>query len=225
MLRETFSQILGGLKKRQVAKKNNANLGKVASTGIAAGMNMATGMVKGIVKNAIIAVGGRGDTFEQLTATPFTPPATWTGAAKVDMSKDGWKDRIQEYATAEFLEANGMDADLAKTVASTTNAKIKAKKAKKEEKTKAIESTAQTALAVTALVVTGGAAAPALGSALTGSAGASFYAVQGANIALQAAIGSRTGGVQGAVAGVVNGTLQSLAATNLGTLLKEQISW
>jgi hypothetical protein len=43
-----------------------------------------------------------------------------------------------------------MDADLAKTVASTTNAKIKAKKAKKEEKTKAIESTAQTALAVTA---------------------------------------------------------------------------
>jgi hypothetical protein len=52
-------------------------------------------------------------------------PATWTGAAKVDMSKDGWKDRIQEYATAEFLEANGMDADLAKTVASTTNAKIK----------------------------------------------------------------------------------------------------
>jgi hypothetical protein len=91
-----------------------------------------------------------------------------------------------------------MDADLAKTVASTTNAKIKAKKAKKEEKTKAIESTAQTALAVTALVITGGAAAPALGSALTGSAGASFYAVQGANIALQAAIGSRTGGVQGA---------------------------
>jgi hypothetical protein len=74
-----------------------------------------------------------------------------------------------EYATAEFLEANGMDADLAKTVASTTNAKIKAKKAKKEEKTKAIESTAQTALAVTALVVTGGAAGPALGSAvLTG---------------------------------------------------------
>ncbi|MBL0262718.1 MAG: hypothetical protein IPQ05_02350 [Leptospiraceae bacterium] len=215
-----FSQILGGLKKRQVAKKNNANLGKVASTGIAAGMNMATGMVKGIVKNAIIAVGGRGDTFEQLTATPFTPPATWTGAAKVDMSKDGWKDRIQEYATAEFLEANGMDADLAKTVASTTNAKIKAKKAKKEEKTKAIESTAQTALAVTALVITGGTAAPALGSALTGSAGASFYAVQGANIALQAAIGSRTGGVQGAVAGVVNGTLQSLAATNLGNIAK-----
>jgi hypothetical protein len=56
---------------------------------------------------------------------------------------------------ADFLEANGMDEDLAKTVASTTNAKIKAKKAKKEEKTKAIESTAQTALAVTALVVTG----------------------------------------------------------------------
>jgi hypothetical protein len=106
-------------------------------------------------------------------------PATWTGAAKVDMSKDGWKDRIQEYATAEFLEANGMDADLAKTVASTTNAKIKAKKAKKEEKTKAIESTAQTALAVTALVVTGGAAAPALGSVLTGTAGGTFYAVQG----------------------------------------------
>jgi hypothetical protein len=117
---------------------------------------MATGMVKGIVKNAVIAVGGSADTFDHLTANPFTPPATWTGAAKVDMSKDGWKDRIQEYATAEFLEANGMDADLAKTVASTTNAKIKAKKAKKEEKTKAIESTAQTALAVTALVVTGG---------------------------------------------------------------------
>jgi LysM repeat protein len=147
-------------------------------------------------------------------------PATWTGAAKVDMSKDGWKDRIQEYATAEFLEANGMDADLAKTVASTTNAKIKAKKAKKEEKTKAIESTAQTALAVTALVVTGGAAAPALGSVLTGTAGGTFYAVQGANIALQAAIGSRTGGAQGALAGVVNGTLQSLAATNLGALTK-----
>jgi hypothetical protein len=215
-----FSQILGGLKKRQVAKKNNANLGKVASSGIAAGMNMANGMVKGIVKNAVIAVGGSADTFDHLTANPFTPPATWTGAAKVDMSKEGWKDRIQEYATAEFLEANGMDADLAKTVASTTNAKIKAKKAKKEEKTKAIESTAQTALAVTALVVTGGAAAPALGSALTGSAGASFYAVQGANIALQAAIGSRTGGVQGAVAGVVNGTLQSLAATNLGNIAK-----
>jgi hypothetical protein len=151
-----FSQILGGLKKRQVAKKNNANLGKVASSGIAAGMNMANGMVKGIVKNAVIAVGGSADTFDHLTANPFTPPATWTGAAKVDMSKEGWKDRIQEYATAEFLEANGMDADLAKTVASTTNAKIKAKKAKKEEKTKAIESTAQTALAVTALVVTGG---------------------------------------------------------------------
>ncbi len=215
-----FSQILGGLKKRQVAKKNNANLGKVASTGIAAGMNMATGMVKGIVKNAIIAVGGSADTFDHLTANPFTPPATWTGAAKVDMSKEGWKDRIQEYATAEFLEANGMDADLAKTVASTTNAKIKAKKAKKEEKTKAIESTAQTVLAVAAMVVTAGAAAPALGSVLTGSAGASFYAVQGANIALQAAIGSRTGGVQGAVAGVVNGTLQSLAATNLGALTK-----
>jgi hypothetical protein len=33
-----------------------------------------------------------------------SPPATWTGAAKVDMSKEGWKDRIQEYATAEFLE-------------------------------------------------------------------------------------------------------------------------
>ena len=98
--------------------------------------------------------------------------------------------------------ANGMDADLAKTVASTTNAKIKAKKAKKEEKTKAIESTAQTALAVTALVVTGGAAAPALGSVLTGTAGGTFYAVQGA------------------VAGVVNGTLQSLAATNLGALTK-----
>jgi hypothetical protein len=215
-----FSQILGGLKKRQVAKKNNANLGKVASTGIAAGMNMATGMVKGIVKNAIIAVGGSADTFDHLTANPFTPPATWTGAAKVDMSKEGWKDRIQEYATAEFLEANGMDADLAKTVASTTNAKIKAKKAKKEEKTKAIESTAQTALAVTAMVLTAGAAAPALGSVLTGSAGASFYAVQGANIALQAAIGSRTGGQEGALAGVVNGTLQSLAATNLGALTK-----
>jgi hypothetical protein len=215
-----FSQILGGLKKRQVAKKNNANLGKVASSGIASGMNMATGMVKGIVKNAIIAVGGSADTFDHLTANPFTPPATWTGAAKVDMSKDGWKDRIQEYATAEFLEANGMDADLAKTVASTTNAKIKAKKAKKEEKTKAIESTAQTALAVTAMVLTAGAAAPALGSVLTGSAGASFYAVQGANIALQAAIGSRTGGQEGALAGVVNGTLQSLAATNLGALTK-----
>ncbi len=114
--------------------------------------------------------------------------------------------------------ANGMDADLAKTVASTTNAKIKAKKAKKEEKTKAIESTAQTALAVTALVVTGGAAAPALGSVLTGTAGGTFYAVQGANIALQAAIGSRTGGPQGALAGVVNGTLQALAATNFGKL-------
>jgi hypothetical protein len=47
-----------------------------------------------------------------------------------------------------------------------------------------------------------------------------FYAVQGANIALQAAIGSRTGGAQGALAGVVNGTLQSLAATNLGALTK-----
>jgi hypothetical protein len=55
---------------------------------------------------------------------------------------------------------------------------------------------------------------------LTGTAGGTFYAVQGANIALQAAIGSRTGGVQGAVAGVVNGTLQSLAATNLGALTK-----
>jgi hypothetical protein len=206
-----FSQILGGLKKRQVAKKNNANLGKVASSGIASGMNMATGMVKGIVKNAIIAVGGSADTFDHLTANPFTPPATWTGAAKVDMSKDGWKDRIQEYATAEFLEANGMDADLAKTVASTTNAKIKAKKAKKEEKTKAIESTAQTALAVTAMVLTAGAAAPAV----AGTASVGSY-VQVASIALQAGIGSRTGGVEGAMAGAANGILQAFAGS-LGT--------
>jgi hypothetical protein len=179
---------------------------------------MATGMVKGIVKNAIIAVGGSADTFDHLTANPFTPPATWTGAAKVDMSKEGWKDRFQEKAMADFLEANGMDESLATTVASTTNAKIKAKKAKKEEKTKAIESTAQTALAITAIALTGGAAGPALGSVLTGGASGTFYAVQGANIALQAAIGSRTGGVQGAVAGVVNGTLQAVAATNFGKL-------
>jgi hypothetical protein len=143
-----FSQILGGLKKRQVAKKNNANLGKVVTSGIATGMNMATGMVKGIVKNAVIAVGGSGETFDHLTATPFTPRATWTGAAKVDMSKDGLMNRVQEMAFAEFLENSGLDADLAKSVASSTNAKVKAKKAKKEEKTKAIESTAQTALAV-----------------------------------------------------------------------------
>jgi murein DD-endopeptidase MepM/ murein hydrolase activator NlpD len=175
-------------------------------------MNMANGMVKGIVKNAVIAVGGSADTFDHLTANPFTPPATWTGAAKVDMSKEGWKDRIQEYATAEFLEANGMDADLAKTVASTTNAKIKAKKAKKEEKTKAIESTAQTALAVTAMVLTAGAA---VGAVLTGTASLGSY-VQVASIALQAGIGSRTGGVEGAMAGAANGILQAFAGS-LGT--------
>ena len=169
-------------------------------------------------KNAIIAFGGSGETFDQLTASPFTPPATWTGAAKVDMSKDGLMNRAQEMAYAKFLENNGMDTGLANIVASGMNGKIKAAKAKKEEKTKAIESTAQTALAVTAMVVTVGGAAPALGSVLTGGASASFYAVQGANIALQAAIGSRTGGVQGAVAGVVNGTLQAVAATNFGKL-------
>ncbi len=99
-----------------------------------------------------VMVRGRGLIHQDLntkdnTDSP-TPPATWTGAAKVDMSKEGWKDRLEEKAMADFLEANGMDKDLATTVASTTNAKIKAKKAKKEEKTKAIESTAQTALAV-----------------------------------------------------------------------------
>jgi hypothetical protein len=213
-----FSQILGGLKKRQVAKKNNANLGKVASSGVASALNMANGMVKGIVRNAVIAVGGKTDTFDQLTANPFTPPATWTGAAKVDMSKEGLMNRAQEMAYAKFLENNGMDTGLANIVASGVNGKIKAAKAKKEEKTKAIESTAQTALAITAIALTGGGAGPALGSVLTGGASGTFYAVQGANIALQAAIGSRTGGPQGALAGVVNGTLQALAATNFGKL-------
>jgi chaperonin GroEL len=47
-------------------------------------------------KNAVIAFGGSGETFDQLTASPFTPPATWTGAAKVDMSKEGWKSRLEE---------------------------------------------------------------------------------------------------------------------------------
>ncbi|MBK6604840.1 MAG: hypothetical protein IPG24_04985 [Leptospiraceae bacterium] len=205
-----FSQILGGLKKRQVAKKNNANLGKVASTGIAAGMNMATGMVKGIVKNAIIAVGGSADTFDHLTANPFTPPATWTGAAKVDMSKDGLKNRVQEIAIAEFLETNGMDADLAKSVAGATNEKIKAKKAKKEEKTKAIESTAQTAVSVALAAITAGAATPLL-TALNTSATAANTVVTTANIGLQAAIGSRTGGKSGALAGALNGIFQSAA--------------
>ncbi|HRG48819.1 MAG TPA: HNH endonuclease, partial [Leptospiraceae bacterium] len=174
---------------------------------------------------------------------PFTPTATWTGAAKVDMSKEGWKDRFQEKAMADFLEANGMDRSLATTVASTTNAKIKAKKAKKEEKTKAIESTAQTALAITALVLTAGAAAPAvaatttattaattaasftstiasaistgistLGAVVTGTASVGNY-VQVASIALQAAIGSRTGGVEGAMAGAANGVLQAFAGS------------
>ncbi|MBK6604857.1 MAG: hypothetical protein IPG24_05070 [Leptospiraceae bacterium] len=241
-----FSQILGGLKKRQVAKKNNANLGKVASSGVASALNMANGMVKGIVKNAVIAVGGSADTFDHLTTTPFTPPATWTGAAKVDMSKDGLMNRVQEMAFAEFLENNGMDADLAKSVAGATNNKIKAKKAKKEEKTKAIESTAQTALAVTAMVLTAGAAAPAVagtatattaatttasftstiasaissgistvGAVLTGTASLGSY-VQVASIALQAGIGSRTGGVEGAMAGAANGILQAFAGS-LGT--------
>jgi hypothetical protein len=217
-------------------------------------------------KNAVIAFGGSGETFDQLTASPFTPPATWTGAAKVDMSKEGWKDRFQEKAMADFLEANGMDRSLATTVASTTNAKIKAKKAKKEERTKAIESTAQTALAITAIVLTAGAAAPAvvatstastgasaaaaaasvatttaaattaatvattaasftatissaiatgistLGAVVTGTASVGNYA-QVASIALQAAIGSRTGGVQGAMAGAANGVLQAFAGS------------
>jgi hypothetical protein len=201
-----------------VAKRNNANLGKVASSGVASALNMANGMVKGIVRNAVIAVGGKTDTFDQLTANPFTPPATWTGAAKVDMSKEGLMNRAQEMAYAKFLENNGMDTGLANIVASGVNGKIKAAKAKKEEKTKAIESTAQTALAITAIALTGGGAGPALGSVLTGGASGTFYAVQGANIALQAAIGSRTGGPQGALAGVVNGTLQALAATNFGKL-------
>jgi hypothetical protein len=261
-----FSQILGGLKKRQVAKRDNANLGKVVTKGIASALNMGSGMIKGIVKNAVIAVGGSGETFDQLTASPFTPPATWTGAAKFDMSKEGWKDRLQEKAMADFLEANGMDRSLATTVASTTNAKIKAKKAKKEEKTKAIESTAQTALAITAIVLTAGAAAPAvvatstastgasaaaaaasvakttaaattaatvattaasftatissaiatgistLGAVVTGTASVGNY-VQVASIALQAAIGSRTGGVEGAMAGAANGILQAFAGS------------
>jgi hypothetical protein len=119
-----FSQILGGLKKRQVAKRDNANLGKVASKGVASALNMANGMVKGIVRNAVIAVGGKTDTFDQLTASPFTPPATWTGAAKVDMSKDGLMNRAQEMAYAKFLENNGMDAGLANIVASGMNGKI-----------------------------------------------------------------------------------------------------
>jgi hypothetical protein len=116
----------------------------------------------------------------------------------------------------------------------------------KEEKTKAIESTAQTALAITAIVLTAGAAAPAVaatttattaattaasftstiasaistgistvGAVVTGTASVGNY-VQVASIALQAAIGSRTGGVEGAMAGAANGVLQAFAGS-LGT--------
>jgi len=154
-----FSQILGGLKKRQVAKKNNAHLDKVVSNGINSGVKMVTGVVNGITRNAVIAFGGDGATYDRLTASPFTPTPTWTGAAKIDVSRNGWIDRIQEEAFGQLLAANGLDKDLAKTVASTTNAKIKAKK---EERINAIESTAQTALAVAAMVVTSGAAAMSL---------------------------------------------------------------
>ncbi len=215
-----FSQILGGLKKRQVAKKNNANLGKVVTSGLVSANRMVTGMVSGVVRNAVIAFGGSGETFDRLTVSPFTPTPTWTGAAKVDLSKDGLKSRLEEKVMSDFLEANGMDKDLATTVASATNAKIKAKKAKKEERINAIESTAQTALAVTAIALTGGGAAPAFGSVLSGTAGTTYYATQAASIALQAAIGSRKGGKEGALAGVMNGVLQAVGATNLGAVAK-----
>jgi hypothetical protein len=203
-----FSQILGGLKKRQVAKKNNTHLDKVVSNGVASGLNMANGMVKGIVKNAVVAFGGSGETFDQLTGNPFTPPATWTGVAKIDTSKAGLRDRIQEQAFAQLLEANGMDGDIARTVASTTNGKIKAKKAKKEERINAIESTVQTAISVAAAALTAGAATPLL-TALNTTKTVAQAAVTATSIAAQAAIGSRKGGAQGAMAGALNGILQA----------------
>ncbi len=208
-----FSQILGGLKKRQVAKRQNAHLDTVVSSGVASGMKMVSGVVNGIVKNAVVAFGGSGENYDRLTASPFTPTATWTGAAKVDMSKEGWKNRLEEKAMTDFLVANGMDESMASTVASTTNGKIKAKKAKKEERINAIESTAVTAIAVAAMAVTAGAATPLL-TAMGTTAQAASTAINVASIGLSTAIGSRTGGTQGAAAGFMNGVLNAAMPLN-----------
>jgi hypothetical protein len=59
------------------------------------------------------------------------------------------------------------------------------------------------------------AAGAAVANAVTGTASVGNY-VQVASIALQAAIGSRTGGVEGAMAGAANGVLQAFAGS-LGT--------
>ncbi|HMW07304.1 MAG TPA: hypothetical protein PK079_25315 [Leptospiraceae bacterium] len=103
-----LSQILGGLRKRQVQKRQNSQIGTVVSNGVANGMKMVNGIANGITRNAVIAFGGSGENYDKLTATPFTPRATWTGAQKVDTSKQGMIDRMQEQALAKYLEANGM---------------------------------------------------------------------------------------------------------------------
>jgi len=216
-----ISQVLGGLAKRKEQKRNNGRLDRVVSSGLATGLNMANGMVKGIVRNAVVAVGGSGSTFDRITSSPFTSAPTWTGAAPVDTSKAGLINRVQEYAFGQLLEANGMDADLASAVASSANAKIKAKKAKKEERINAIESTAQTAISVAAAALTAGAATPLL-TALNTTKTVAQAVVTATSIATQAAIGSRKGGASGAIAGALNGILQSAGGamlSNAGTAM------
>ena len=53
-----ISQYFGGVMKRKEQKRNNRRIDRVVSNGLATGLNMVSGMVNGITRNAIIAFGG-----------------------------------------------------------------------------------------------------------------------------------------------------------------------
>jgi hypothetical protein len=203
-----FSQVVGGILKRREAKRSNTRLDSVIDRGIGSGVNMVGGVVKGILKNAVVAFGGNGQRFDAMFETGLVSPAKYSGVAKIDLD-----DKLREEAFVRFVQSNGVEEDVSRALVSKVYGRYKEKKAMKKEKSEAISSTAQ--LVVSSALTFGLAAG--ISASVNGVVQASTIS-KGFNIAMSVANGTKNG-KNGVKAAVLNGLISAVGGQGLSKVM------